>query len=155
VPELRHTGGWPKEKGDHQNPCDTNIAGALPTRPRHLFVFVNGSACVSKRTVDPEAISEQLARQILAAQERKMVGARRPNIEISKVVERALRLALDRAGGQLILGLTDAVKLLQLSPSYEQPERAFLLAGSLGRKLGDIAVGTRQGGRYLSFTVKR
>jgi hypothetical protein len=97
-----------------------------------------------------------VAERLLAASERSFSGMRRPDVIVSPEVIEGLREALARAGGLLIIPLTEVVEVFGLHEAYKDSDRATLLASSLSRKLGnDISVGTREMGRYLTFRLKR
>ena len=92
---------------------------------------------------------------LLAKAETRFKG-RRPNIILSREAENGIRLAVERAGGQLILRLEHVVPMLGLSPAYTDPGRSYLLASSLQRRLKPlgVTVGTRGGGKFLSFALR-
>jgi hypothetical protein len=103
-----------------------------------------------------ESKRKLVAERLLAASERLFSGMRRPDVIVSPEVIEGLREALDKAGGLLIVPLEEVVDVFGLHEAYKDSERASLLASSLSRKLGgDISVGTREMGKYLTFRLKR
>jgi hypothetical protein len=96
---------------------------------------------------------DRLAQELLEQAETKFVGARRPNIRIEPEKVEAIRKAVELAGGSLTLPLGKVVELLELSPSFADPNRAVVFAGSLTRRLSEsgITVGARNKGQHLTF----
>jgi len=84
---------------------------------------------------------------------------RRPDLPLTKEAADAIWKALQARGGELILGLSDAVYKLGLPSVYAKaPDRSYLLASSLQKLLQQkfglpIRCGSKSKGTYLAFTA--
>jgi len=84
---------------------------------------------------------------------------RRPDLPLTKEAADAIWKAVQAKGGELIIGLSDAVYKLGLPEVYaKRPDRSYLLASSLQKILQQkyrlpIRCGSKSKGTYLAFTT--
>lgn len=105
------------------------------------------------KSTPPSKSSDKMARELFEQSEKEFVGERRPNISIGPEKVEAVQKAVELARGNLVLELRKVVEWLEVSPSFADPGRAAVFAGSLTRRLASvgITVGARANGQYLTF----
>jgi hypothetical protein len=104
---------------------------------------------------EPKSI-ESLVEEGIAVARKTQLKGRREDLHIGPERIEALRLILEREGGRITWPLEYAVEFLNLSPSYLNASKSFLMASSLSRRLSGegIRVGAREKGKFLVFKFR-